>query len=320
MPAPGAQQETLASVSHLSVMLSETIELLGPRPGGRYVDGTLGGGGHAEAILEASPDTELLGVDRDVEARRRAGERLARFGGRVHIENATFDEIGACLSHLGWHAADGILLDLGVSSLQLDVAERGFSFSRAGPLDMRMDRSNAPPLSQWLREVSEAELVRVLREYGEERQARRIARATLGAQHRGELVDTCALAAVVSRVVGRSVAHHPATRTFQALRIAVNGELEILERFLKDAYRWIRPGGRLVVLAYHSLEDRLVKKAFQLWARSCLCPRTIPVCRCGWSKKVTVLTPRPLRPSSAEIAQNPRARSARLRAAERLAA
>ena len=320
MPTPGAQQETLASASHLSVMLSETIELLRPRPGGRYVDGTLGGGGHAEAILEASPDTELLGVDRDVEARRRAGERLARFGGRVHIENATFDEIGACLSRLGWDAADGILLDLGVSSLQLDVAERGFSFSRPGPLDMRMNRSDALTLSKWLREVSEAELVRVLREYGEERQARRIARAILGAQHRGELVDTRALAAVVSRVVGRGVAHHPATRTFQALRIAVNGELGILEHFLKDAYRWIRPGGRLVVLAYHSLEDRLVKKAFQLWARSCLCPRFVPVCRCGWSKKATVLTPRPLRPSSAEVAHNPRARSARLRAAERLAA
>jgi 16S rRNA (cytosine1402-N4)-methyltransferase len=301
-------------------MLSETIELLQPRSGGRYVDGTLGAGGHAESILAAAPDTELLGVDRDAEARRRARERLARFGNRVHIVEATFDEIGACLSRLGWDAVDGILLDLGVSSLQLDEAERGFSFSRPGPLDMRMNRSEEPTLSQWLREVPEAELVRVLREYGEERQARRIARAILDAQRRGELADTRALAAVVSRVVGRPIAHHPATRTFQALRIAVNRELEILERFLKDAYRWIRPGGRLAVLAYHSLEDRRVKEAFNLWARSCLCPRLVPVCRCGWSKKARVLTRRPLRPSSAEVARNPRARSARLRAAERLAA
>jgi 16S rRNA (cytosine1402-N4)-methyltransferase len=321
MSTPGASHDAPERVSHASVMLSETVDLLHPRVGGRYVDGTLGGGGHAEAILDACTATELLGVDRDAEARRRAGERLARFAERVHIEDATFDEIGHCLARLGWDGVDGILLDLGVSSLQLDTAERGFSFSRAGPLDMRMDRGAAPTLSDWLHEVSERELVRVLREYGEERRARRIAGAILDAERRGELGDTCALAAVVSRVVGRSTPHpHPATRVFQALRIAVNGELEILERFLQDAYRWLRPGGRLVVLAYHSLEDRLVKRAFATWARACLCPRSVPVCRCGWSKKVRLLTPRPLRPSSAEIAHNPRARSARLRAVERIAA
>lgn len=320
MSTPGALPDTFEGVSHASVMVGETVELLDPHAGGRYVDGTLGGGGHAEAVLEACVRTELLGLDRDGEARRRAGERLARFGGRVHIEDATFDEIGGCLARLGWDGADGILLDLGVSSIQLDAAERGFSFSRAGPLDMRMNRSASPTLSQWLHEVSERELVRVLREYGEEHRARRIARAILDAERRGELADTGVLAAVVSRAVGRSGAHHPATPTFQALRIAVNGELEILERFLADAYRWLRPGGRLVVLAYHSLEDRLVKRAFGAWARSCLCPRSAPVCRCGWSKKVRVLTPRPLRPSSAEVARNPRARSARLRAVERVAA
>ena len=302
-------------------MLREAVELLRPRPRGRYVDGTVGGGGHAEAILDASaPDSELLALDRDADARRRAAARLARFGDRVHVVAATFDELGACLERLGWSGADGILLDLGVSSFQLDAAERGFSFSRGGPLDMRMDRDAARPLAEWLHEVSEKELLRVLRQYGEEPQARRIARAIVAAEHRGEIADTTALAAVVARVVGRALAHHPATRTFQALRIAVNGELEILERFLADAYRWLNPGGRLVVLAYHSLEDRLVKQAFRMWARSCLCPRSIPVCRCGWSQKAAVLTPRPLRPSGDELDLNPRARSARLRAVERIAA
>jgi 16S rRNA (cytosine1402-N4)-methyltransferase len=306
---------------HMPVMLQETLELLRPHSDGRYVDGTLGGGGHAEAVLEASaPGGLLLGIDRDEEARRYAGGRLARFAPRVHLVAARFDELGECLERLGWSGVDGILLDLGVSSFQLDDAERGFAFTRRGPLDMRMDRSEPTSLHAWLRTVSEAELRRVLRQYGEEPQARRIAHAILAAERRGELCDTQALAAVVARVVGRSTGHHPATRTFQALRIALNGELESLERFLLDAYRWLRPGGRLVVLAYHSLEDRLVKQAFRLWGRSCLCPRSMPVCRCGWSRKVTLLTSRPLRPSGAELGRNPRARSARLRAVERLAA
>jgi 16S rRNA (cytosine1402-N4)-methyltransferase len=315
------QLEMPARVTHVPVMLHEMMELLRPCSGGRYVDGTLGGGGHAEAILEASaPDGELLGIDWDEDARARAWSRLERFAERFHVVAATLDEIGECLERLGWDGADGIVVDLGVSSFQLDVAERGFSFSRSGPLDMRMNRRGPRPLAEWLHHVSEKELVRVLRQYGEEPQARRVARSILAAERRGQLVDTVALATVVARIVGRSAGHHPATRTFQALRIAVNGELEILERFLGVAYRWLRPGGRLVVLAYHSLEDRLVKQAFRLWARSCLCPRSMPVCRCGWSKKVTVLTPRPLRPTTAEVERNPRARSARLRAVERLAA
>jgi 16S rRNA (cytosine1402-N4)-methyltransferase len=316
-----AQPDTCTSVTHVPVMLREMVELLRPCSGGRYVDGTLGGGGHAEAILDASaPDGELLGVDWDEDACSRAQGRLEGYGARLHVVAATYDEIGGCLERLGWDGADGIVIDLGVSSLQLDVAERGFSFSRAGPLDMRMNRRGLRPLAEWLHDVSEKDLVRVLRHYGEEPRARRVARSILAAERRGELVDTVALAAAVARVVGRGAGHHPATRTFQALRIAVNGELEILERFLGVAYGWLRPGGRLVVLAYHSLEDRLVKQAFRLWARSCLCPRSLPVCRCGWSKKATVLTPRPLRPTAAEVERNPRARSARLRAVERLAA
>lgn len=313
--------ESAAGNEHVPVMLDETLQLLRPHSGGRYVDGTLGGGGHAEAVLEASaPDGMLLGIDRDEKARLHAGRRLARFATRVHVVAARFDELGECLERLGWNGVDGILLDLGVSSLQLDEAERGFAFTRQGPLDMRMDRSAPTPLSTWLHAVSEAELCRVLRQYGEEPRARRVARAIVAAERRGELCDTTALAAVVARVVGHSAGHHPATRTFQALRIAVNGELECLERFLVDGYRWLQPGGRLVALAYHSLEDRLIKRAFRLWDRSCVCPRSMPVCRCEWSRKVTLITPRPLRPSGAEVARNPRARSARMRAVERLAA
>lgn len=295
--------------------------MLRPRAGGRYVDGTLGGGGHAEAILEASaPDGALLGVDWDEEARERSARRLERFGARLRIHGGAFAEIGEVLRNLGWDGADGILVDLGVSSFHLDEATRGFSFSRPGPLDMRMDRSRSVDAGRWLAEVSEADLVRVLRDYGEEPRARRIARAILAAQRRGELRDTVALAGVVARVVGRSPAHHPATRTFQALRIAINGELEVLERFLRESWQWLRPGGRMVLIAYHSLEDRLVKEAFRTWSRSCLCPRSMPVCRCGWSKKVVALTPRPVRPSESEVARNPRSRSARLRAVERIAA
>jgi 16S rRNA (cytosine1402-N4)-methyltransferase len=307
--------------THVPVMVREVVELLHPVGSGRYVDGTLGGGGHAEAILEAAGGrAELLGIDRDDVARAVAAARLARFGDRVHVVDATFDEIRDCLARLGWDAADGILLDLGVSSFQLDVAERGFSFSRRGPLDMRMSRERSRPLRDWLREADEDDLVRVLRDYGEERQARRIARAIRAAERAGALVDTVALAETVASVAGRATTHHPATQTFQALRIAVNGELEMLDRFLADAYQWLRPAGRLVVLAYHSLEDRRVKDAFRLWSTSCLCPRSIPVCRCGWSRKVRLLTPRPLRPSEDEVVRNPRARSARLRAVERLAA
>lgn len=307
---------------HTPVLLRETLALLEPRTRGRYVDGTLGDGGHAEAILEASaPDGELLGVDWDDEARARASERLARFGRRAHVRGGAFSAIGERLAELGWDGADGILVDLGVSSRHLDEPSRGFSFARPGPLDMRMDRSQARDLASWLSEVDEDELVRVLREYGEEPRARRVARAILEAWEQGELTDTAALANVVARVVGRAVTHHhPATRTFQALRIAVNRELEVLERFLADAWQWLRPGGRMVMIAYHSLEDRMVKRAFGTWARSCLCPREMPVCRCGWSRKVRPLTSRPIRPGDAEVARNPRSRSARLRAVERLAA
>ena len=307
--------------THTPVLLKETLEILRPRAGGRYVDGTLGGGGHAEAVLEASaPDGALLGIDWDVDARLRASRRLGRFRDRLFVREGSFAEIGGHLRALGWDTADGILIDLGVSSFHLDDAGRGFSFSRPGPLDMRMDRSRGVDVATWLGGVDERELTRVLRTLGEEPHARRIARATLAAHARGELPDTISLANVVISAAGRGRDHHPATRTFQALRIAVNGELDAIESYLTEAWEHLRPGGRLVMIAYHSLEDRLVKRAFRTWARDCLCPRTTPVCVCGWSQKVIDLTRRPLRPSLEELRENPRSRSARLRAVERIAA
>lgn len=319
MSGPSDVERPSAS-SHVPVLLRETIEWLAPRAGGRYVDGTLGGAGHAEAILDASaPDGELLALDWDEAAITRAQSRLARHGARVRCLRASFADLEAALASLGWDGADGILLDLGVSSDHLDLAERGFSFAKAGPLDMRM-RREGPSAAEWLREVSEEELTQVLREYGEEPQAKRVARAIVAALRAGALDDTLALATVVSGAAARTPGRHPATRTFQAIRIAVNAELEALDRFLADGWRWLRPGGRLVILAYHSLEDRRVKRAFATWAKSCLCPREMPVCRCGWSAKARLLTRRPVFPSDDEIRRNPRARSARLRAVERLAA
>jgi len=319
-----ADQESTARIApgvHVPVLLRETLEWLAPHAGGRYVDGTLGGAGHAEAILrDSSPDGDLLGIDWDDAARERAALRLAPFGERATLRAGSFADLGEMLGEIGWDGVDGILLDLGVSSFHLDEAERGFSFAKAGPLDMRMDRAGATTAAEWIREASEDEIVRVLREYGEEPNARRVARAIVAASRAGALGDTIALATVVGGAAARTPGRNPATRTFQALRVAVNRELDQLDRFLDDGWRWLRPGGRLVVLAYHSLEDRRVKQAFALWDKSCLCPRSIPVCRCGWSRKVRVLTRRPVRPADEEVAANPRSRSARLRAVEKLAA
>lgn len=311
-----------AARGHVPVLLRETIDILAPRAAGRYVDGTLGGAGHAEAILDASsPDGELLGLDWDGQACARATARLARFGSRVTIRRSSFADLGVRLEELGWDGADGILLDLGVSSFHLDTPERGFSFSRPGPLDMRMDQTSERSAALWLRTVDEEDLVRALRDYGEERHARRVARAIVGARRRGELRDTADLAAVVARAVPRPDRdRHPATLSFQAIRIAVNRELDELDRFLEHAYRWLRPRGRLVILAYHSLEDRRVKRAFQKWARPCVCPRSVVVCRCGWSRQAVPITRRAVTPTAEEVARNPRSRSARLRAVERIAA
>ena len=293
-----------SDASHVPVLLAETLELLAVRPGGLWVDGTVGLGGHAEAVLRATaPDGRLVGFDRDPEALERAQARLAPFGERVRLEHADYREIP---ERLGEAPADGILLDLGVSSLQLDDAERGFSFQREGPLDMRMDRGARGTAAELVNRMREKDLADVLHELGEEPFSRRIARAIVRARESEPIRTTTRLAEIVRRAAPRSrrPGFHSATRTFQALRIRTNRELDGLEPAFERIASRLRAGGRLVVIAFHSLEDRAAKQAFRSLA----------------ARGFSVLTRKPLRPSEAETRVNPRARSARLRAVEREAA
>ncbi len=309
-PAP---EESDSSV-HVPVLLQTVVSLLQVRPGGVYIDGTVGGGGHAAAILAASvPDGRLLGLDRDPAALDVARERLAPWGDRAVLRRGSFADLLRLAE--GFIPADGVLLDLGLSSLQLADPARGFSFSQDGPLDMRFDPSEGPTAADLVNTLSVRELTDLLYRYGEEKQARRIAEAIVAARpiHR-----TAELASLIEQTVGRRERIHPATRTFQALRIAVNRELEALEVALPQALELLRPGGRLVVISFHSLEDRIVKQFLHREARDCICPPEIPVCVCGHRAQVRVLTPKPVRPDAAEVAANPRARSARLRAAEKI--
>jgi len=302
--------------AHVPVMVGVVVEWLRPRPGARLVDATVGLGGHAAALLAAAPDASLVGLDVDPDALARAGARLASAGDRVVLRRASYAELRRVLAELGWDGADAILLDLGVSSLQLDEPARGFSFRADGPLDMRMGPDAPRDAAEVVNGWAEEDIARVLFEYGEERRSRAIARAIVRAR---PITSTRALAGVVERVLGRGKPGiHPATRTFQALRIAVNDELAALDRFLADGVDALRPGGRLAILAYHSLEDRRVKETFRRWAADCICPPGVVRCVCGWRARVRELTRRPLPPSPAEVAANPRARSARLRVVERL--
>ena len=307
---------------HRPVLLFEAVGLLAPERGGLFVDATLGLGGHSEAILEASPDTRVVGIDLDREAIRLASERLARFGTRFRAAHTNFREISRILDEAGEAGADGILADLGVSSLQFDSPVRGFSFRHDAPLDMRMDASGeGETAAELLERLPEEEIARVIYEYGEERKSRRIARWIVERRERGEpLKTTGELAALVARAVGykRGDRIHPATRTFQALRIAVNGELEGLGGFVETAVDLLKTGGRLAVISFHSLEDRVVKRALKRLSGYCECERRVPVCACGARKVVEVLTRRPLVPNEQEVEVNPRARSAKLRACLKL--
>ncbi len=302
---------------HEPVLLSETIDLLRPRSGGTYLDGTLGGGGHAEAILEASsPDGRLIGLDRDPAAITAARERLARFGERVEIHNTNFAEVDRTPG-LERVRLDGALLDLGVSSAQIDDEARGFSYRRDAPLDMRMG-PRGEPVREWLSRAELSTIAGVLREYGEERHALRIARTIVREREQAPIETTGRLRAVVESTVPAS--GHPlksVARVFQALRIMINDELNALARGLTLCIERLVPGGRLAVMAYHSLEDRMVKTYFRELAADCVCPPDFPVCRCDKVSEVTILTRRPVTPSAEEIARNPRSRSARLRAVEK---
>lgn len=301
---------------HQPVLLHEAIAHLAPRPSGVYCDATVGYAGHARAILEASrPDGRLIGLDRDPNAIAAARQQLAEFGDRVALYHAPFSELRDVLARANVPPLDGCIADLGVSSPQLDRGERGFSFRREGPLDMRMDPTRGETAAELLRRIDEEELEGILRDLGEERFARRIARAIVEARDRGEAPDTtAALSALVARNMPRHERHKdPATRTFQALRIAVNAELDELAKLLDDAPSTLAPGGRLVIITFHSLEDRMVKHRFRALASQS--PETR-----GQPPTLRLLTKRPLVAADDETARNPRARSAKLRAAEKVAA
>ncbi len=307
---------------HRPVLLRETIELLAAERGGLFVDCTVGLGGHSEAILQASSDALVLAIDRDEEALGLARERLAQYGSRFRAVQADFRELTRVLAKAKIEQARGILADLGVSSWQLDSPSRGFSFRHDAPLDMRMNQSSDDETAaELLGRLSEVEIARIIFEYGEERHSRRIARAIVRKREQGEPVTTTSqLASLVERTTGPGKQRriHPATRTFQALRIAVNRELENLDRFVTDAVDHLEPDGRLAVISFHSLEDRIIKRTLGKLSGRCQCPPRVPRCSCGARKAVAVLTRRPIQPSDEEIALNPRARSAKLRACRKI--
>jgi len=310
---------------HMPVLADEVIEMLAPASGSLQIDATVGGGGHTERILEATnPDGRLLGLDADGAAIARVATQLAGFGDRLVLRQANFREVGAVAPEAGFATVDGLLFDLGLSSFQLADVERGFGIRTGGPLDMRFDTGRGVPAAELLASLDTQELTALFRRYGEEPFAPRIARAIVEARRTGPITTAEELASLIERVAPGSPRGrrriHPATRVFQALRIAVNEELDALEEALAAAVELLRPGGRLVVLSYHSLEDRIVKRFFDAERRGCVCPPELPVCVCGRQPRLRLVTRPSLTPTEAEIAANPRARSARLRAVERIAA
>ncbi|TMA99804.1 MAG: 16S rRNA (cytosine(1402)-N(4))-methyltransferase RsmH [Deltaproteobacteria bacterium] len=310
----------MSPFEHRTVLRREAVDLLAPAPGKVFLDGTLGGGGHAEALLDAG--ARVIGLDQDPAALQAARARLGARGEQFVAEQANFRDARGVLDRLGVREVDGALVDLGVSSPQLDDAGRGFSFRARGPLDMRMDPTRGEPLSALLSRWDEKALARILDTLGEERFARPIARAIHRAHREGKLADTAVLADVVGRAIPRKAwlkDLHPATRTFQALRIAVNDELGALSDFVGDLPRIVARGGRAAAISFHSLEDRIVKLGFAKLATGCICPPRLPVCACGRVAQWKVLTRKAVQTSEAEQRENPRSRSARLRAVERLA-
>jgi 16S rRNA (cytosine1402-N4)-methyltransferase len=310
MGQPGAS-------SHTPVLYQEVLTALEPRAGARYIDGTVGAGGHAEGVLQGShPDGELLGLDRDPTAIALARRRLEPFGKRVILRQGSFAEMIDRAAAVRWKSVQGVLLDLGLSSMQLEDAQRGFSFQKEGPLDMRFDPSQPVSAADLVNGLPERELADLLARYGEERKARKIAGAIIAAR---PLRTTTELARLVESVVKRTRSGiHPATLTFQALRIAVNDELQTLEIGLEQAVSLLAGGGRLAVISFHSLEDRVVKHFLRQESKDCICPPERLVCTCGHKAILRLLTTRPIRPEEAEVQSNPRARSACLRVAERL--
>lgn len=305
-------------VPHQPVLYQEILSALRPQSPGRYIDGTVGAGGHSWGILSASsPSGQLLGLDVDPTALRLAHERLAEFGDRAHLTQASYTEMKIRAAAIGWQNVQGIVLDLGASSMQFDQADRGFSFRVDGPLDMRFDPANPVTAADLVNTLPEEELAEILWRYGEEQQSRRIARAII--QNR-PIYTTVQLAEIVAKSSGyRGKSRiHPATKTFQALRIAVNHELDSIEQVLPLAVSLLECGGRLAVIAFHSLEDRIVKTYFRQESRDCICPPELPVCQCGHHASLKEITHKPIQPAEEEIEKNARARSARLRIIEKI--
>lgn len=309
------------SYEHVPVLLDACIEALAIRPDGTYVDGTVGGGGHAFEIAKRLSSGKLIGIDRDLRAIDRARRRLEPFADRVTLVHGNFRDLGEILDKLDVGLADGMLFDLGASSPQFDETERGFSYRREAPLDMRMDESETLTAYEIVNAWPQEELRRILREYGEERYAGTIAAAIARRRASHPIETTTQLAELIKSAMPSAALRekqHPAKRSFQAIRIAVNGELEALSAVLDTAADRLRPGGRLAVISFHSLEDRLVKEAFAARERGCTCPRDFPVCVCGFQQTLKVITRKPITAAESETADNPRARSAKLRVAQRV--
>ncbi|WP_028576514.1 16S rRNA (cytosine(1402)-N(4))-methyltransferase RsmH [Desulfomicrobium escambiense] len=310
---------------HIPVMIDEVMHWLDPKPGGFYMDATLGLGGHASRLMEMTGgQAHLLGLDRDRQALQKAGERLSRYGENVHLAHTSFQNFSGALREVGWDFLDGVVADLGVSSLQLDSPERGFSFLHDGPLDMRMDPgSGGEPASNIVNGASFERLRQLLWDYGEEPMAGRIARAIVEIREKAPIETTLELARIVAAAYPakrRALArNHPATKTFQALRLEVNQELREVENFLARVVDYLRPGARICVISFHSLEDRIVKRAFRTESTGCLCPREYPVCTCGHEKRLRLPFRKPQLPGDEEMRANSRSRSAKLRVAERIA-
>lgn len=313
----------MGGFGHIPVMPGEVLRFLDPRPGRVYLDGTLGGGGHSELIAaRCVPDGgTLIGLDRDREALAAAAERLSAFKDGISLVHGDFAEVADHLHSLGMDRIDGFVLDLGVSSHQLDSASRGFSFQRDAALDMRMDAGSGTTAADLVNSLSERELERIIREYGEERWAKRVAAFIVSARSEAPIETTFRLVDIIKGAIPRAKWEerlHPATRTFQALRIAVNHELESLEHGLRGMLDQLKPGGRGVVISFHSLEDRIVKNIFREYATGCTCPRNLPVCVCGRTPRLKIMTGKPVMAGNEEVSANPRARGAKLRAVEKL--
>ncbi|MBS7298181.1 MAG: 16S rRNA (cytosine(1402)-N(4))-methyltransferase RsmH [Eubacteriales bacterium] len=307
--------------AHISVLLNEAVDALSVEDNGIYVDGTLGGGGHSLEILKRSNDCRLIGIDRDLEAIAAAGKRLESYSDRITLVNSNFADVKQVLENLGIEKIDGAVLDLGVSSYQLDNAERGFSYMKDAPLDMRMNQKDTKSAYDVVNTYEKKQLSDIFFRYGEEKWSKRIAEFIVNRRENKPVETTKELADIISAAVPAG-AHdrgsHPAKRVFQAIRIEVNGELEILKNAINDFVDCLKPGGRLAIITFHSLEDRIVKQCFNELAAGCTCPKDFPVCVCGKQPAVKVITKKPLLPTEAEMEQNSRSKSAKLRVAQKI--